>query len=657
MIAYTPQEGLEAEQLLGPNGWAARHFADYEYRPQQIAMASKAIEALRNHSVLAVEAGTGVGKSFAYLAAALDQVFRKNGRVLISTYTIQLQQQLVEKDIPFLQEVVPQPFTACLAKGRNHYLCVRRLRYTLQRRRSLFEDRSGDELSALLEWSQRTQDGSLSDLEFLPSPSVWQAVQSEHGICRGRKCPSFRECFYWKARRNLETADIIVANHALLFSDLVLKQSGIGVLPPYRFVIIDEAHNLEHVAEDHFGIELRPSWLGNLLDTLSHRRSRKGLLGSGTSHREARRLVQQCRREADLFFAQVQAWYEQAGEETGGRCPPEFVSDNLSEPLRQLRLELTRLAKEDENEDQRLEYQRLIDRCQEIEQELKIFLSQSQEGLVYWVEAETGPRRTVVLRSAPLDVGPFVKTCLFDVYDSVVLTSATLSCGREENGFSFFTQRIGLQTYQSLQVGSPFDYSRQVRLYIEGHMPDPNSKEFGEKAAQAIRKYLLKTEGRAFVLFTSYSMLRQIASSLSDWLAEQRMTALIQGEGQDRAALLEQFKVLPRCVLFGTDSFWQGVDVPGEQLSNVIIVRLPFAVPGHPLIQGRIEQIRSQGGNPFYDYQVPMAILKFKQGFGRLIRRKTDQGIVAVLDSRILQKPYGKQFLEAIPECPIFIEE
>lgn len=657
MISYAPQEGLEADQLLGRDGWVARHFEGYEHRPGQVAMAEKAIEALRKGFVLVVEAGTGVGKSFAYLAAALDQAFRKNGRVLISTYTIHLQQQLIEKDIPFLQEVVGQPFTACLAKGRNHYLCLRRLRYAQSRRQTLFEDR-GEDLSALVEWAQRTEDGSLSDLSFLPSPPLWQAVQSEHGICRGRKCPSFRECFYWRARRKLETADILVVNHALLFSDLVLKQSGAsGILPPYRFVILDEAHNLEHVAEEHFGIELGPSAIRYLLDALHHHRQHKGLLGRGTAHPKACQLVERCRRESELFFAQIEAWYDQAAEETGGRCPPEFVSDNISKPLRELRLELTRLAREEDNEDQQLEYQRLIDRCQEIEQDLRIFLSQSQEGFVYWVEPGSAGRKSVVLRSAPLDVGPYVKGCLFDVYKSVVLTSATLSCGQAENGFSFFTRRIGLQEYQDLQVGSPFDYSRQVRLYIEANMPDPNSKAFQEKAVQAIQKYLLKTEGRAFILFTSYSMLRQTASLLEPWLAEQQMTALIQGEGQDRAALLAQFKVRPRCVLFGTDSFWQGVDVPGEQLSNVIIVRLPFAVPNHPLIQGRIERLRSEGRNPFYEYQVPMAILKFKQGFGRLIRRKTDQGIVAVLDSRILQKPYGKQFLEAIPECPVQIEE
>jgi ATP-dependent DNA helicase DinG len=670
MISYARQNGIEAEELLGPAGWVARHFPAYEHRPQQLAMAAKVIAALRERFVLAVEAGTGVGKSFAYLAAAIDQAVRKQGRVLISTYTIHLQQQLIEKDIPFLQEVVPQPFTACLAKGRNHYVCLRRLRYAQRRQQNLFEDR-GAELGALLEWAHRTKDGSLSDLGTLPSPQLWQAVQSEHGICRGRKCPAFRECFYWRARRKLETADIIIANHALLFSDLVLKQSGAGgILPAYRFVILDEAHNLEHVAEEQFGIELSPSVIGHLLDTLCHRHHRKGLLGKDAAHRQARQMVNRCRREAELFFTQVQAWYQHAAQETGGRCSPDFVSDNLSEPLRQLRLELSRLAKETENEDEQMEYQRLIDRCQEIEQDLKLFLQQSQEGFVYWVEAESGPRKNVSLHSAPLDVGPYVRACLLEPYDSVVFTSATLSCGSEDtegsegneggtdvkNGFAFFARRIGLDDFQSLQLGSPFDYSRQVRLYLEANMPDPNSQAFREQAVKAIQKYLLKSEGRAFVLFTSHAMLKEMAACLAPWLAEQKMTALVQGEGLDRAALLAQFKTLPRCVLFGTDSFWQGVDVPGDKLSNVIIVRLPFAVPSHPLIQGRIERLRAEGINPFYEYQMPMAILKFKQGFGRLIRRKTDQGIIAVLDSRILQKSYGKQFLQAIPKCPIIIE-
>lgn len=656
MIAFSEQEGLDAVTLLGPEGLAARQFTEYEYRPQQLEMAAQVVQALREKFVLAVEAGTGVGKSFAYLAGAIDQALRKTGRVLISTYTIHLQQQLIEKDIPFLQRIIPQPFTACLAKGRNQYLCLRRMHYAQSRQRTLFED--DGQLTRILEWSLRTEDGSLADLGFVPSPDLWQAVQSEHGVCRGRKCSSFRECFYWRARRQLESADLIVANHALLFSDLVLKQGGAGVMPDYRFVILDEAHNLEHVAEDHFGISLSRYAIGYLLNTLHHPRLRRGLLSEEQAHRAARDWVRKCRRQLQVFFAQVQAWYDHAARETGGRCGRDFVTDNLSEPLRQLRLELARLAKQTENKDEQFELQRMTDRCQQVEEDLKTFLSQSGEGFVYWVETESKPRQKAVLRSAPLHVGPYVRQCLLDKYDSVVLTSATLSSGpAAEGGFDFFAERIGLQNFQALQVGSPFDYAHQVRLYIEARMPDPNAPEFTERAAGAICKYLLKTEGRAFVLFTSYSMLRDFAARLESWIAEHRMTLLVQGGGLDRASMLAQFKALPRCVLFGTDSFWQGVDVPGEKLSNVIIVRLPFAVPGHPLIQGRIEQLKEDGINPFYGYQMPMAVLKFKQGFGRLIRRKTDCGIVAVLDSRIIHKSYGRQFLQSIPQCPVQIEE
>lgn len=656
MIAFANQEGIDAVKLLGPKGLAARHFAEYEYRPQQVQMAVKVCAAMREKYVLAVEAGTGVGKSFAYLAGAIDQALRKTGRVLISTYTIHLQQQLIEKDIPLLKQIVPQPFTACLAKGRNQYLCLRRLHYARSRQRMLFEDTG--QLSRILVWANRTEDGSLSDLGFIPEPAVWQAVQSEHGVCLGRKCSAFRECFYWKARRKLESADLIVANHALLFSDLVLKQSGGGVMPEYRFVILDEAHNLEHVAEDHFGITLSRYGIGFLLNTLYHPRQRRGLLGEEETHRAARNWVGKCRRQLQLFFAQAAAWYAHAAEETGGRCGPDFVSDNLSQPVRQLRLELGRVAKQTENKDEQYELLRMVDRFQQIEEDLKTFLSQSRSGFVYWVEGQSNHREKVILRSAPLHVGPYVRQRLLDQYESVILTSATLSCGpAAEGGFDFFAQRIGLEHYQVLQVDSPFDYAHQVRLFIESRMPDPNAPEFTECAIAAICKYLLKTEGRAFVLFTSYSMLRDFAARMEPWISQHRMTLLVQGGSLDRASMLTQFKDLQRCVLFGTDSFWQGVDVPGERLSNVIIVRLPFAVPNHPLIQGRIEQMKEEGLNPFYSYQVPMAVLKFKQGFGRLIRRKTDSGIVAVLDSRIIHKSYGSQFLQSIPECPVILDD
>lgn len=652
MIAFAGQNGLDADALLGTEGRAAQRWPGFESRPQQLEMARHAQKAFREQHHLAAEAGTGVGKSFAYLSAAIDVALRKAGRVVISTYTINLQQQLIQKDIPFLQELLDEGFEARLAKGRGHYLCKRRLDYAKQRQRSLFDD-SGVELIAIADWAAQTEDGTLSDLPAMPSTEVWQAVQSEHGNCKGRKCGNFSRCFYWRARRQLESADIIVANHAILFSDLALKSEGVGVLPDYEYVVLDEAHTIEHVAEEHFGIHISQYTISSLLDRLYHVRRRRGILAYlQEDASEARERVRRCRSDQQVFFAQVQAWAAHAGDETGGRCEPGFVDDNLSGSLKELRLSLTHLAKTLKNEEDKFELGRSIDRLGELEAEIRIFLQQTRKDCVYWVEAENEKRKRVTLRAAPLDVSPYLRERLFEAHKSVILTSATLSCGAADKaGFAFFAERVGLDAFEPLLLGSPFDYARQVRLYVEATMPDPNAPDFIERAGDAIKKYLLKSKGRAFVLFTSYAMLKRMAGRLEDWMDEQEMELLTQGSGLDRGRMLAMFKQGERCVLFGTDSFWQGVDVPGEALSNVIIVRLPFAVPSHPLIQGRIELMRQKGQNPFMDYQLPMAIIKFKQGFGRLIRSKSDTGMVVVLDSRIVQKPYGRQFFAAIPEC------
>jgi ATP-dependent DNA helicase DinG len=546
---------------------------------------------------------------------------------------------------------MPQGFIAALAKGRGNYLCRRRLDFAVRAESRLFTD-SGSEIQSIRAWAETTEDGSLSDIPFMPKNHTWDRVRSEHGNCRGRRCPHLRDCFYRRARRRLDNADIIVANHALLFSDLRLREQGASVLPDYHYIVIDEAHNVEHVAQEHFGINISSPRVRFLLDRLYNPRTRRGLLAYSDAG-DAIALVRQVNRQSRLFFERVHNWYEQNKDQTNGRCYRNFVDDIVSTGLGSLKVQLLSLAKETRDADEKLEMMRFADQCRSLIEDLDAFLMQKNDGHVYWIEADTAKKAHIRLRSAPINVGDDVRRCLFEKYDSVILTSATLSTagGQESEGFDFFAGRIGLQDFDSLKLGSPFDYGRQVTLYIEKDLPNPNDPAFVEAAAEAAKKYLRKTAGRAFMLFTSYAMLDEMVDSLAAWLAANGIEVLQQAAHWDRTTLLKYFRAGRKSVLFGTDSFWQGVDVPGEALSNVIIVRLPFAVPDQPLLAGRMEQITEQGGNPFYDYQLPSAILKFKQGFGRLIRSKRDTGIVVVLDSRIVNKSYGAAFLAAVPKC------
>ncbi len=649
-----PNNSFHIERYFHKDGLLSEHLPNFESRKEQLDMACAVNDAFENNNHLAVEAGTGVGKSFAYLVPVIHKAATAECKIIISTFTITLQEQLINKDIPALSKSLDMEFVAALAKGRANYLCLRRLNYALKQSRQLFIQ-IADELEQIMHWKDETSDGSVSDLPFVPSAPAWDAVKSEHGNCPARRCKHFQRCFYRRAKRDLETADIIIANHALLFSDLVLKESGYSLLPEYNYVVIDEAHNIETVAQDHFGIDISNRRVSYLLDKLYNNRTKKGLLAFNKQADKAVELIGAVRSASKKFFKNARLWYEEHIEENGGRCHKNFIEDNISGQLKLLRTQLAKLAKLTDDADEKLEINRYVNIAAELLLDLQAFLSQQNADYVYWIELSTKRTVTVRLKSAPLNVGPDVKRTLFDMYNSVVMTSATLSTdgsGRKE-GFNFFAHRIGLENFKAVLLGSPYDYAKQVTMYIERNLPEPNDYNFLEQAAEAIKKYTLQTQGRAFVLFTSYNMLNKMAENLQGFFADKDIDLLCQGKKHDRSTMIKRFKSHDRCVLFGTDSFWQGVDVPGQALSNVIIAKLPFAVPSHPLIAGRVEQIKEKGGNPFFDYQLPWAVIKFKQGFGRLIRSKTDTGIVVVLDSRIASKRYGQNFLSAIDKCRI----
>ncbi len=716
-------------RILGPDGHldslmkAQKRF--FEARPEQLEMAQAIAAAARNKNHLLVEAGTGTGKSYAYLVPLILWAVESKKRVLIATGTKALQQQLVERDLPFLHELfvthLGTDFKFALCLGTGNYVCPRRLAKTESL--GLFGDsKEVEQLQQLHRFSASSPTGRNVDLDFEPARGLWAQVNRESDLCLARNCPHFEQSFYWKARREQEKAQVLVANHHLLFAHIAAGGNAGGVLPPFDALVIDEAHHAEDVAASYLGLEISNLSAAKLIELLSNRKSGKTVISAvkwperGELESRLNEVASEAREAVGRFFENLQMAmrFDDARSHTIRITRPNIISNELEEPIQRLENVIEsalRLAVLSEDEELSRELEGFSNRCSEMRRAVRDILGQTREGYVYWTQsvprlpdgfgkAARVPRMS--LHGAPIEVAESLRESVWKQFKPTILTSATLTTG---GSFDFLVERLGLSApvlppepddatnaakvarngannatrsstnttnksndavkqsndstdkepeefdVRTLTLGSPFDYPKNALIYVAADLPDPSTNvTMWEKAAiMRAAEVVKRTEGRAFILCTSYRLLDQTAQFLEK-VMPRTIRILRQGE-MARGKLLSEFRKDTHSVLVGTTSFWQGVDVPGESLSCVVIMKLPFAVPDEPMVQARVETIKERGQDAFVGYQVPQAVMMFRQGFGRLIRTATDRGVVAILDPRVKTKPYGRTFLESLPAC------
>ena len=703
----SPSDDRVLARILGADG----HLADlmkaqkraFEARPEQLEMARAIAAAARNKNHLLVEAGTGTGKSYAYLVPLILWAVENKKRVMIATGTKALQQQLVERDLPFLHELFQSrlgtDFKFALCLGTGNYVCPRRLAKTASL--GLFGDSAEvGQLQELHRFAASSPTGRNIDLPFEPARGLWAQVNRESDLCLARNCPHFEQSFYWKARREQEKAQVLVANHHLLFAHIAAGGNAGGVLPPFDALVIDEAHHAEDVAASYLGLEISNLSAAKLIELLSNRKSGKTVISAvkwpqrGELESRLNQAANEAREAVGRFFEnlQIAMRFDDERSHTVRITRPHIISDELQEPLIQLETIIgsaLRLAVLDEDEELSRELEGFANRCAEMRRSVRDILGQTRDGYVYWTQSVPRlpdgfgkPARVprLSLHGAPIEVAASMRESVWKQFKPTILTSATLTTG---GSFDFLVERLGLSVppvvaaaaptapatatnesdapapddapeefdVRTLTLGSPFDYPKNALIYVAADLPDPstNVSMWESAAIRRAAEVVKRTDGKAFILCTSYRLLDQTAQFLEKVLPA-RIRVLRQGS-MARGKLLSEFRKDTHSILVGTTSFWQGVDVPGESLSCVIIMKLPFAVPDEPMVQARVETIKERGQDAFVGYQVPQAVMMFRQGFGRLIRTASDRGIVAILDPRVVTKPYGRTFLESLPPC------